>query len=146
MVVVAAGRRLTEPQKRAVMLAFWVKRTVEAAATSKKCSFSGLGGWWINQLDVEYNFKIKRYLHREMARRPISPFLVFVVPCCPLPAVGLCGCAGQVGDGDVSVEAVMWQLMEVLGILAGRGKRDLETFRGCHFRHLRNSYNLLYLL
>jgi len=57
MVVVAAGRRLTEPQKRAVMLAFWVKRTVEAAATSKKCSFSGLGGWWINQLDVEYNFK-----------------------------------------------------------------------------------------
>jgi hypothetical protein len=42
--------------------------------------------------------------------------------------VGLCGCAGQVGDGGVSVEAVMWQLMEVPGILAGRGKKDLRLF------------------
>ena len=81
-----------------------------------------------------------------MARRPISPVLVFVVPRCPLPAVGLWGCTGQVGDGDVSVEAVMWQLMEVPGILAGRGKRDLETFRGCYFRHLRNSYNFVFIV
>ncbi len=81
-----------------------------------------------------------------MARRPISPVLIFVVPCCPLPAVGLWGCAGQVGGGDVLVEVVMWQLMEALEILAGHGKKDLETFRGCYFRHLHNSYNLLYLL
>ena len=57
MVMVVAGRRLMEPQKQAVMLAFWVKRMVEAAAMSRTCSFLGLGGWWVNQLYVEYNFK-----------------------------------------------------------------------------------------
>ena len=44
-----------------------------------------------------------------MAQWPISPVLVLVVPRCPLPAVGLWGCAGQVGGGDVSV------MMRVVG-------------------------------
>ena len=61
---------------------------------------------------------------------PKPPVLALVVPCCSLVAVGLCHRAGNVGGGGMLMVTVGSGdvAMEVPGILAGRGKKDLRLF------------------